>query len=381
MSGGHTNPGAETLLRIGPALGKTAIFLAFLAVNTGSFAQTPPDPPSPAGNTEPSTRKEVISGWLQKIDPWYATKPDCTAAGYPEVRVVTPPAHGTITSEKGEAFPNFPDGNVRKACNKHPVPATWISYESHPGFAGSDSLAVDIVFPSGRSRRVKYDVEVLASPPSPVGNTEPSKRKVVSGRPWKIDKWYLTKPDCTAAGYPEVRVVTPPTHGTITSEKGETFPNFPDGNVRKVCNKQQVPATWISYESHPGFVGSDSLVVDVGFLGGQPRRVTYDLKIWASPPVRISGPNPQYPSEARMRGLEGRVIAQAHVDSAGNVTTVVIKESPHELLSEEVIAAIQKWKFKPPIEDGEPVAFDGEYDVVFKLTDRIPRAERREQSL
>ena len=89
-------------------------------------------------------------------------------------------------------------------------------------------------------------------------------------------------------------------------------------------------------------------------------------------PEKISGERPQYPEEAREAGVEGKLTAWLHVDAKGDVTEVEIKESPGPLFSEEAIAKFSKWKFKPEIKAGRPIAFIGEYTIIFRLKDGQP---------
>jgi TonB family protein len=89
-------------------------------------------------------------------------------------------------------------------------------------------------------------------------------------------------------------------------------------------------------------------------------------------PEKISGERPTYPEDARKDGLEGKLTAWLHVDAKGNVTQVEIKESPGPLFSEEAIAKFSKWKFKPEIKSGQPIAFIGEYTIIFRLKDGQP---------
>ena len=89
-------------------------------------------------------------------------------------------------------------------------------------------------------------------------------------------------------------------------------------------------------------------------------------------PEKISGERPSYPEEARQAGLEGKLTAWLHVDAKGNVTQVEIKESPGELFSSEAVAKFSQWKFKPEVKAGHPVAFVGEYTIIFRLKDGQP---------
>lgn len=59
-------------------------------------------------------------------------------------------------------------------------------------------------------------------------------------------------------------------------------------------------------------------------------------------------PHPSYPLLARKRGWEGRVIVQADIDKKGNVAKIKIKESSgFEVLDNESIKTLKKWKFTP----------------------------------
>jgi TonB family protein len=95
-------------------------------------------------------------------------------------------------------------------------------------------------------------------------------------------------------------------------------------------------------------------------------------KLQDADPEQIAGDRPTYPEEARLAGVEGKLTAWLHVDAKGNVTQVEIKESPGELFSAEAIAKFSKWKFKPEVKAAQPIAFIGEYTVIFRLKDGQP---------
>lgn len=91
-----------------------------------------------------------------------------------------------------------------------------------------------------------------------------------------------------------------------------------------------------------------------------------------SDPEKLSGERPTYPEEARQAGVEGKLTAWLHVDAKGNVTKVEIKKSPGPLFTEEAVAKFSKWKFKPEVKSGRPIAFIGEYTIIFRLKDGQP---------
>ncbi len=75
-------------------------------------------------------------------------------------------------------------------------------------------------------------------------------------------------------------------------------------------------------------------------------------------PEPISSPPPIYPEGPRNAGVRGQVIVSFLVNKKGDVTQAkVLKAVPANLGFEEAaITAVKAWKFKPAINNGQPVA-------------------------
>lgn len=89
-----------------------------------------------------------------------------------------------------------------------------------------------------------------------------------------------------------------------------------------------------------------------------PIQVGGDVKA----PERVFDPQPQYTEIARKARIQGVVIVQAIIDKEGAVTNVKVLKGLPMGLSEEAVAAIKNWKFKPATLNGKPV------DVYYNLT-------------
>jgi TonB family protein len=63
---------------------------------------------------------------------------------------------------------------------------------------------------------------------------------------------------------------------------------------------------------------------------------------------------PVYPASARQSGIEGDVVVTAHLDQAGNVTSVGVV-SGLAVLRQAAIDAVKTWKYQPSTLDGDPV--------------------------
>jgi hypothetical protein len=111
-------------------------------------------------NAEQTLIKGAPSGEKQKMNDFIGLNPDCTATGVPKVTFVSPPAHGTMTVERGEDYPNYPKDNARSACNTRKVPAVLLYYQSMPGYAGNDMAVIEVLFPAGNLRHQTYQITV-----------------------------------------------------------------------------------------------------------------------------------------------------------------------------------------------------------------------------
>jgi len=104
-------------------------------------------------------------------------------------------------------------------------------------------------------------------------------RGVDSGARQVIDNYYSVNPDCGNEGYPEIKVMQVPTHGTVAVENGDTYSSFTKDNVRYECNKKKVASSQLFYQSSPGFHGKDSFTIQVRFVNSNLRLITYNVDV------------------------------------------------------------------------------------------------------
>lgn len=83
------------------------------------------------------------------------------------------------------------------------------------------------------------------------------------------------------------------------------------------------------------------------------------------PIVRIE---PQFPREALLKGIEGWVEIEFTIEPDGSVSNPrVVAADPPRVFNRNAIRAIFKWKFKPRIVDGRPVARQARQRMDFTL--------------
>lgn len=85
-------------------------------------------------------------------------------------------------------------------------------------------------------------------------------------------------------------------------------------------------------------------------------------------PELVYSVEPDYPHLARIAGQEGLVVMKALIDKRGDVVdAVVFVSSGFPLLDEAARAVAWKYKYRPAIQNGRPVALWVTYKVDFKL--------------
>ena len=76
---------------------------------------------------------------------------------------------------------------------------------------------------------------------------------------------------------------------------------------------------------------------------------------------------PEYSEEARKARFQGSVMIAMEVDAEGRPRNIRIARSLGLGLDERAIEAVSKWKFKPGMWNGRPVAAAVHIEVSFRL--------------
>ncbi len=83
------------------------------------------------------------------------------------------------------------------------------------------------------------------------------------------------------------------------------------------------------------------------------------------PVVRVA---PAYPRRAKQARIQGWVTMEVLIRPDGTVSNAKVMESdPPRLFDDAAIAAMQRWKFRPKMVDGSPVAQRAKQTIEFKL--------------
>ena len=64
---------------------------------------------------------------------------------------------------------------------------------------------------------------------------------------------------------------------------------------------------------------------------------------------------PDYPPEAKHAHIQGSVVLRAVINKSGDIAELEIISGPIELVV-SAVSAVRKWKYRPYLLNGEPVA-------------------------
>lgn len=86
-----------------------------------------------------------------------------------------------------------------------------------------------------------------------------------------------------------------------------------------------------------------------------------------TPPAPIRREPVAYPRAARRQGIEGTVVVTFVVDISGAVSNIQFEELPHPLFESPVRETLQRWRFRPGVFEGMPVAVRVRQSINFSL--------------
>lgn len=115
--------------------------------------------------------------------------------------------------------------------------------------------------------------------------------------------------------------------------------------------------------------------VEGGVVGGVPGGVlggviggtgTGPVLDYDSPPKPVKITRPQYPQEAFVKKIEGTVLVEIMIDSAGRVVRARVLQSV-PMLDAAAIQTVYQWVFQPAVKRGRPVPTIAQAPVSFRI--------------
>jgi hypothetical protein len=124
-----------------------------------------------------------------------------------------------------------------------------------------------------------------AAPAQPAATAETIefKRTAVVDQPLQVDFLYSLNPDCSSIGVVSVRTIEEPRHGKLTIGEGSGFSSFPQDNPRQSCNRHRSEGMLMYYRPEAGYLGPDSLIIDIIYGDGASRKRHYAISVNPKP--------------------------------------------------------------------------------------------------
>jgi hypothetical protein len=124
--------------------------------------------------------------------------------------------------------------------------------------------------------RIK-EAAVYQNTASNASSTAPQKRVMAPGtREIQVTGSYWINADCTPVPDEKILITRPPAHGSASVKLAKLYTNFNSDNQRYRCNLKPIVVPNVFYKRSPGFVGNDSLEVELfGPAGAEPVTVEY----------------------------------------------------------------------------------------------------------
>jgi hypothetical protein len=120
---------------------------------TTTLAQTPSLAPAAPPIVERTAKGPTARSF--QVGVYLNVQPDCTSGTLPALRMITPPANGTLSIKRGKV-----SATNYKQCLALEVPGFIAFYQSKPDFVGNDEVTIEVKYPAGRTevQRIRIDV-------------------------------------------------------------------------------------------------------------------------------------------------------------------------------------------------------------------------------
>ncbi|MBB2683527.1 UNVERIFIED_ORG: hypothetical protein GGD47_001099 [Rhizobium etli] len=102
----------------------------------------------------------AVSGERTKMGQSYNLNANCTAATMPSIKLVQPPAHGSVEFVSEKIFSHYSTGAPQIRCNSRKSPGVSEYYTSNSGYSGKDMYKVRVSYGEGTIKDVTVNINV-----------------------------------------------------------------------------------------------------------------------------------------------------------------------------------------------------------------------------
>ena len=106
-----------------------------------------------------------------------------------------------------------------------------------------------------------------------------------------------------------------------------------------------------------------------------PANGAYRIGAGVSAPTVVYKIDPEFTEEARKAHFQGTVLLSVVVDAEGQPRDIKVVRALGLGLDQKAIEAVERWRFRPGMKDGQPVAVSAQIEVSFRLLNGPQPAE------
>lgn len=104
----------------------------------------------------------------------------------------------------------------------------------------------------------------------------------------QVGVYLNVQPDCTSGTLPALRMITPPSNGTVSIKRGKV-----SATNYKQCLALEVPGFIAFYQSKADYVGSDEVTIEVKYPAGRTEVQRIKIDVGGSAPAGPKAPQGQ----------------------------------------------------------------------------------------
>jgi molybdopterin/thiamine biosynthesis adenylyltransferase len=111
------------------------------------------------------------------------------------------------------------------------------------------------------------------------GRTDVYERSTLQGRTISVENFYNLNESCRSIGVPSLRIASQPLAGRIYARNEMSNPSYTRSNPRFKCNSRSAPTLGVYYTPAPGFVGRDTMDIEVFWTDGDVWRYKVNIDV------------------------------------------------------------------------------------------------------
>lgn len=110
-------------------------------------------------------------------------------------------------------------------------------------------------------------------------SNEQIKRAAITDEPVELRSAMSLDRNCDPYDMPRVAIIRAPKNGSVMEEFHERYSKFGQENPRSICNDKKSKATYVFYQSRPGFEGIDRFTFAIVYYDGKSDVVDVEMTV------------------------------------------------------------------------------------------------------